>query len=300
MASVPSTGILARALLCAAIPANMSTGDGLSRVRHVVIDRAALERLYARLNRREYVHPDPLEFLYDYEDARDREVAGFVAASLSYGRVRSILQSVRAVLPVLPTPARALQDMARCDLAERLAGFAHRFATGAEMAALLAGVSAVLRRHGSLNACFLHHLSAGDATVSRALAGFVGELREGTGGLDAHLLPDPARGSACKRLHLFLRWMVRQDAVDPGGWTCVAPRQLLVPLDVHMHRIGRALGLVRRRSADARAAEELTDAFRAFAPDDPVRYDFAITRLGIRPGADLEAFLDAHGVERSE
>ena len=268
-------------------------------MRHVVIDRAALEALYDRFNRREYVHPDPLEVLYDYEDDRDREVAGFVAASLSYGRVRSILRSVRAVLSVLPTPARALRDIGRSDLDAPLAGFAHRFATGAEMAALLAGVGAVLRRHDTLNECFLHHLRPEDETVSRALKGFVGELRDGTDGLDTHLLPEPARGSACKRLHLFLRWMVRRDVVDPGGWTGVAPRQLLVPLDVHMHRIGRALGLVRRRSADARAAEELTAAFRAFAPADPVRYDFAITRLGIRPGADNKALLEAYRVERS-
>jgi len=130
-----------------------------------------------------------------------------------------------------------------------------------------------------------------------ALGRFVDELCSAAGGLDDHLLPRPERGSACKRLNLWLRWMVRRDAVDPGGWTGVSPAQLVVPLDVHMHRICRALGLTRREAADLRTAVEITDAFRSFAPDDPVRYDFALTRLGIRPGpeADLEAFLAKWG-----
>ena len=97
-----------------------------------------------------------------------------------------------------------------------------------------------------------------------------------------HLLSDPARGSTCKRLHLYLRWMVRTDAVDPGGWTAVRPAQLLVPVDVHMHRIGRALGFTRRAQPSGRATEDITAAFRRLSPDDPVRYDFALTRLGIR------------------
>jgi uncharacterized protein (TIGR02757 family) len=94
--------------------------------------------------------------------------------------------------------------------------------------------------------------------------------------------------------------MVRRDAVDPGGWEGMSPAQLIVPLDVHMHRICRALGLTRRQAADLRTAVEITDAFRAFAPDDPVRYDFALTRLGIRPGpeADLDAFLARWGTSR--
>jgi len=257
-----------------------------------VAARRALDDLYARLNRRCYVHPDPLEVLGDYPDVGDREIAALVAACLSYGRVKSILASVRWVLERLtPSPARFLADASAASLHELLAGFRHRFATGAQMAALLLGARRLIAEHGSLNAAFVAHLGSDDATVVPALTAFAAELREAAGGLDAHLLPCPARGSACKRLNLLLRWMVRRDAVDPGGWTGVSPAQLVVPLDVHMRRICAALGLTRRKSADLRAALEITAAFRRFAPDDPVRYDFALTRLGIRPDADLDAFL---------
>ncbi len=95
------------------------------------------------------------------------------------------------------------------------------------------------------------------------------------------LLPSPGKGSACKRLNLFLRWMVRSDDVDPGGWSGVDAGKLIVPLDTHMHRMGLEVGLTRRKQADMQAALEVTRAFRTIAPEDPVRYDFALTRLGI-------------------
>jgi uncharacterized protein (TIGR02757 family) len=110
------------------------------------------------------------------------------------------------------------------------------------------------------------------------------------------LLADPRDKSACKRLNLYLRWMVRRDDVDPGGWEGVRPAQLVVPLDVHMHRIGRALGLTQRQQADCRTALEVTEAFRKISPEDPVKYDFALTRLGIRDDTNLDAFLARCGI----
>ncbi len=264
-----------------------------------MVTKAALEELYARLNRREFVHPDPLEVLYEYDDPGDREIVGLVAASLAYGRVRSILNSVRVVLGRMGSPARFLAEAAPESLRRAFADFRHRFATGEQLTALLLGVRRIIARHGSLQACFRAGLRGEDETVVPALGQFVEALCAAAGGLDDHILPRPQRGSACKRLNLFLRWMVRRDAVDPGGWEGVPPAKLIVPLDVHMHRICRALGLTRREAADLRTAVEITHAFRRFAPDDPVRYDFALTRLGIRPGpeADLDAFLAKWRVE---
>jgi len=258
------------------------------------LTKGDLEALYVALNRRELVHPDPLEVLYDYPDPREREIVGLVAASLSYGRVRSILASVRSALARMPCPAAFLRTATQESLAAAFAGFRHRFATGQGLAAFLLGVKRLLEEFGSLNACFRAGLREGDETVFPALGEFADRLRRAAGGLDDHLIPRPERGSACKRLHLYLRWMVRRDAVDPGGWEGVPPAKLVVPLDVHMHRICRALGLTERKQADRRAAEEVTAAFRRLAPDDPVRYDFALTRLGIRPDADLDGFLRQH------
>ena len=247
----------------------------------------SLEELYAGLNRREHVHPDPLEFLYRYADGPDREVVGLVASSLAYGRVKQILKSVEDALGRLgPTPARFAADSSKSELSAALAGFRHRFATGDDLAALLSGAGRIVRQHDTLGDRFSALVDDTDETVLPGLRAFAAELVEGAG-TPGHLLPCPDRGSACKRLHLFLRWMVRCDEVDPGGWDGVSPAKLVVPLDTHMHRISLALGLTRRRSADLATALEITRAFRELSPEDPVKYDFALTRLGIWKGTDL-------------
>jgi uncharacterized protein (TIGR02757 family) len=257
--------------------------------RRLVKARGALDRLFERYNRRAYVHPDPLEFLYGYPDLADREIVGLVASSLAYGRVRQILASVSSVLNLLgPAPAARLREISPGALRGELRTFKHRFTTGDEVASLLLGAREAAERHGSLHACFAAGLEEGAPTVLHALCAFASQL---TGGRRNSLVPDPCAGSACKRLNLFLRWMVRSDGVDPGGWGLVPPSALIVPLDTHMHRICGGLGFTRRRNADMRTALEITEAFRAIRPGDPVRYDFALTRLGIRPDADPAAFL---------
>lgn len=260
--------------------------------------KPTLEALYRRLNRREYVHPDPLEFLYRYDDPRDREVVGLVASSLAYGRVKQILASVGKVLGILGArPARFIRGRADRASAEelrgRLAGFRHRFTTGDEIAAMLAGAARLASEHGSLGGAFTEFMSPDDETVLPALERFACELSSRGGLGRCHLVPDPCRGSACKRLLLYLRWMVRRDAVDPGGWDLVPASKLVVPLDTHMFRLCRAMGLTARKAANIRAALEVTAGFRRVSPDDPVRYDFALTRLGIHPeisASDFPAF----------
>jgi len=252
----------------------------------------ALEDLYRRYNHPRYVHPDPLEFLADYPDPADRETVALIASSLAYGRVAQILKSVRRVLDILgPRPAEALDATPPARLARGLAGFKHRFATGRHVAALLAGIRDARRQFGSLEACLVAGMHPGDQTVLPALSAFAGRISAASGDRCGHLLPDPARGGACKRLHLLLRWMVRHDRVDPGGWDHLSPGMLIVPVDVHMHRLALALGATRRRTADARTALEITAAFRTVCPRDPARYDFALTRLGIRPDADRAGFI---------
>lgn len=246
--------------------------------------RAQLDALYAEFTHRPFVAPDPLEVLYDYPSVRDREVVGLLAATLAYGQVKSIVASLRRLLPRLgPAPAAFLAAATDRDLARVTAGLRHRWTGPQHLAGLLRAQQRVLRDAGSLEAAFGAGLAPDAITVSAALSRWTARLRAEAGGVDiGHLLSDPDRGSTCKRLHLYLRWMVRADAVDPGGWTAVRPAQLLVPVDVHMHRIGRALGFTRRAQPSGRATEEITAAFRRLCPDDPVRYDFALTRLGIR------------------
>jgi uncharacterized protein (TIGR02757 family) len=156
---------------------------------------------------------------------------------------------------------------------------------------MLVGVQAVIREHGSLQACFVSGLREDHETTLPALDAFVTELASVFPGKPRSLLPQPSAGSACKRLNLFLRWLVRRDEVDPGGWDNVSPSLLVVPLDVHMHRISLQLGLTTRKQADLKAACQVTQAFRALQPDDPARFDFSLTRLGIRDDTDPERFI---------
>lgn len=254
----------------------------------ISLARERLERLYAQYHRRDLVHPDPLVFLYDYEDLRDREIVGLMASSLAYGRVRQIMDSVASVLvPMGSSPFLFLMKSTEEALRDLYRHFRHRFTSGREVVSLLRGAKGAIEEYGSLHACFCKGFGSGDETVLPALSAFVAVLHECTGTCRKGFLPSPDEGSACKRWHLFLRWMVRQDEVDPGGWSGVPPSKLVVPLDVHMHRIALELDLTRRSQADQETALEITRAFRKIAPEDPVRYDFVLTRLGIRKDVEM-------------
>jgi uncharacterized protein (TIGR02757 family) len=255
-----------------------------------------LEELYAEYNRREYVSPDPLEFLYLYDNQADREVVGLIASSLAYGRVTSILASVRRVLQALgKNPADALADTGKDVLLSRIKGFKHRFNDDAEMAAFLFGIGRTLRECGSLENLFCaRRLAPGRENaqpILEAMDNFAAGILSRGGLESSQLLPRASKGSACKRLALFIRWMVRSDDVDPGGWRLIAPCDIIVPLDTHMFKIATGLGFVKRRSADGAAAAEATSGFRVLCPRDPVRYDFALTRFGIRTGMSVDELL---------
>lgn len=238
-----------------------------------------LEELYRRYNDRKFVHPDPLEFLFNYDDLLDREIVGVIAASLAYGRVAQILKSVSCVLAEMPSPRAFLEDSNRNGLYSTFAGFKHRFTTGEDLALMLYGVKRVIERYGSLYNCLLSGTRRDDDTILPALSHLLREIS--AAGRCGFLLASPEGGSACKRWNLFLRWMIREDAVDPGGWKGIPLSKLIVPLDTHMHRECIALGLTKRGAADLKTACEITLAFKEICPEDPVRYDFALTRQGI-------------------
>ena len=250
------------------------------------------ELLYEKLNRREYVHPDPLEFLYSYDDIRDREIVGLVSAGLAYGRVAQILKSVSSILRNMgPRPSVFLENNSFETMKLSFNGFTHRFTTGEKMAAFLMGIKAVIREFGSLEQCFNAGLNKGEHTVFSELSFFAEKIRKYSHICPGHLVPVPERMSACKRFNLYFRWMIRHDAVDPGGWESCSPAKLIIPLDIHMYRLSLKLGFTNRRSADMKTALEITRAFEKISPQDPVRYDFSLTRLGIRDDLNPAFFL---------
>lgn len=250
--------------------------------------KSFLEKIYKKYNRRNFVHPDPLEFLYLYSNLRDREIVGVIASSLAYGRVKQILKSILVVLEkVGKSPYKYLMSKSDRDIAADFKGFKHRFTTGSDKADLLIGMKHVIKRYGSLYKCFEAGYDSRDKNYNNALSFLIREITSGAGVKKLALLPLPELGSACKRLNLFLRWMIRKDEVDPGGWNTLSPSKLIVPLDTHMYKIGKRLKYTSRKQANLKTAIEITQGFAKASPKDPVKYDFALTRFGIRNELDL-------------
>ena len=255
--------------------------------------KARLERLCADYGP-DRTGADPVRFPRRFARDEDREVAGFIAAALAYGRQAHIGRSVEQVLAWLgERPAAALREVDASRAARELRGFSHRFNTGRDIACLFVILGRILREHGSLNEAFLRGFdpsgpdtgAAIDAFCRLALSTDVGALGPG-GRIPARagvrfFFPTPLDGSACKRLNMFLRWMVRRDGVDLGLWHGVPASRLVMPLDTHVARVSRELGLSRRRSADWKMALEVTASLRRFDPDDPVRFDFALFSWGL-------------------
>ncbi len=268
------------------------------------VPASVLRRLAAPLDGlyRTFDHPesavDPVHLVRRYPAPADREVVAFCAAGLAFGRVASVLESIEAVLAVLgPRPAAFVRRFDPARDAAALRRFVHRWIRGADVAALLWILRHMLAASGSIERFFLEgddpsapDIGPGlDRFAARALAV---DLSPVYGGgrrrRAAWFFPRPSGGSACKRLNLFLRWMVRRDAVDLGAWSGLAPSRLVVPLDTHVIRVGRCLRLTRYRSPGWAMAREITDSLRRLDPADPVRFDFSLCHLGMMEACGFE------------
>jgi uncharacterized protein (TIGR02757 family) len=226
---------------------------------------------------------DPVGFVHRYGDPRDQEIVGLIASCLAFGNVVAARRSIDRVLMALgPKPAATVMELGPAELRDLLRGFVHRIYTGEHLASMLWRAGDLCRGHETLGNAFahFHRLSGGD--FRDGLARFADALRGDSASRSLrHLVSDPRAGSACKRLLLYARWMVRPaDGVDLGLWA-IAPSELLIPVDTHIHRISRNLGLTDRRTACWATAEEITAALRQFDPEDPVKYDFALCHLGV-------------------
>jgi len=251
--------------------------------------RARLDQLVATFDLAT-ISPDPLELPRRYTGQDDQEVAGLIAAAFAYGRAAHIVSNIGAVLEAMgPSPAGYVRTLNVGEARVRFRAFRHRFHKTEDLVGLLERISGVLRAHGSLGSLFRSVYRDDERDISGSLTRFVSEILK-SGQAPAHepalkrlvyLLSSPADGSACKRMNLFLRWMVRRTSPDLGLWTFVDPARLLIPVDTHVHRISTFLGLNHRKSADWLAARGITDQLSRFDPKDPVRYDFALCRLGI-------------------
>jgi uncharacterized protein (TIGR02757 family) len=251
--------------------------------------KTVFDKLYDKYNRRSLIRPDPLQFVYEYSNPADMEIAGFLAASLAYGRVEQIENSLRNLLPRMgKSPFEFVGNFSNRDRAA-LADFKHRFNTGDDISDLLVLLQRPIADYGSIEKFFHKFFSASDGSIVLALTRFCDSL------LDMHraahkgriskglafLLSGPGRGGAAKRLNLFLRWMVRGDDVDAGLWRTIDKSKLLVPVDVHIARLCKILGFHNHKNVSLKTALEITQHFAEIEPADPVKYDFSLSRIGI-------------------
>ena len=253
--------------------------------------KPVLDRLYTEFNYPDSA-TDPVQIVRRFTRADDREVVGFIAASLAFGRVASVIQSIERVLVVLGRhPAESIRRFEPKRDKPSFAHIVHRWTRGPDIAALIWIIHQMLRDSGSIEEFFVEGLereapdlsSAIDSFSTRALAfnlkPIYGRVPKRPG--VCYFFPRASTGSACKRLNLFLRWMVRRDALDLGVWTRVSPSKLVVPLDTHVIRVGRCLQLTRYTSPGWAMARDITASLQRIDPADPIRYDFSFCHLGM-------------------
>jgi uncharacterized protein (TIGR02757 family) len=252
--------------------------------------RDIIEAIYTRYHKPEYLGLDPIEYVRAFSDPADIEIAGLLASSLAYGMVETIRSSVRSIFAIT---GKNINDFVRSTSFTRkqifFRGFKHRFNDGFDISLFFECLRPALEAHGSLQGLFHEVNGHGDETIERPLNEFVRRLKNWavsksrtTSKSFDHLLPLPEQGSACKRLNMYLRWMVRDnDGIDLGIWKTVSPARLIIPVDTHVAKAARRLHLTTRTTVDWRMAEEITGQLKKIDPSDPVKYDFSLCRWGM-------------------
>jgi uncharacterized protein (TIGR02757 family) len=244
-----------------------------------------LENIYKTYNKVEFISPDPLEYLYKYKRDLDIEFVGFISAAFAFGRVSQILKTLELIFSKLgDTPQQFLMETDETELLSLFHGFKYRFVKEPDLICTLLNLQRVYKEYGSLEACFQKGYDKQDDSLAPAILKFIVQLKCGGN----YLIPKPNTKGACKRINLFLRWMVRDDNVDFGIWKTIPSSKLIIPLDTHIANITKHFGFTKRATADMKMALEITNAFKRLSPTDPIKYDFSITRFGIRDDMSVQ------------
>lgn len=244
-----------------------------------------LEAAFRQFNTADFIKDDPISLPHGFSRLQDQEIIGFWAATIAWGQRKTIIQNARRLVELMDgVPHDFILNHTEEDRA-RFLDFKHRTFQATDTLWFLEFFQQYYRKNDSLEQAFSRHLLPGDPTTERALAGFHHDFFDHPDAPDRTRkhVATPERGSTCKRLNMFLRWMVRRDeaGVDFGLWQQIKPAQLLIPLDVHVERVARRLGLLHRPQTDWKAVLELTENLRAFDPEDPVKYDYALFGMGV-------------------
>ncbi len=257
--------------------------------KKIQMKKEQFESLYYKLNKRKFAYPDPITIVYKYDNPSDQETAALIASSLSYGRVAQIIKSSNYVLKQLDPPYSAIKNCTEKSLRCSFKGFKHRFTTEDDLIYTILGIKDILNRYGSIHNLFVLNYKREDKNYLHSQIETIKTLNQFFSGNNS-LLPNPEKGSACKRINMFLRWMIRHDEIDLGIWNDLPAAKLIVPLDIHMYNICKSLKITGSKSANLKTAVEITNYFAKISPDDPVKYDFSLTRIGIKFGIKEDEF----------
>lgn len=250
-------------------------------------DRLAawLDEKSALFNRPEFIQNDPISIPHRFTQLQDIEISAFFAAVLAWGQRKTIINKCNELIAAMDNaPFAFITQHSTADLT-RFLKFKHRTFNATDTLYFIEFFRQYYARHTSLETAFAQFITPNDPHCGKALAGFYGlffSLQDAPLRTRKHI-STPDKQSACKRMNMFLRWMVRRDnqGVDFGLWQHITPAQLLIPLDVHVERVARKLQLLKREKPDWYAVLELTDRLRTFDPNDPVKYDFALFGAGV-------------------
>jgi uncharacterized protein (TIGR02757 family) len=236
-----------------------------------------LDELVFEFETSDFIKNDPIQFPHRFEKKQDIEISGLIASSLAFGKREKIIEAVEKIHQIIENePHNFCLDYKPSDR-KIFKDFRYRYINGENIADVFEGLAKITRKFESLEEAFLKHHHSSHENVKEGLIGFVGEIVT----CGNYLLPCPSKKSACKRLNLFLKWMVRKSPVDLGIWQNVSPDKLIIPLDVHVAKVSRKLGMLNRNANDWQSAYEITQKLKEFDPKDPTKYDFALFGEGI-------------------
>lgn len=246
--------------------------------------------LFGRYDRR-FLPEDPVFFVHQYQDPRDREIVGLISALLAFGNVKAIHGSVRKVLEILgPRPLEFVVSFDSERQRQRFERVGHRWVRGGDLHLLLVVLKRILDRYSSVKDCFFEDYDERDADIAPMLGRFSRRVKQWAASKNLtrgfrYFFPSPEDGSPCKRLNMFLRWMVRpKDGIDLGLWTEIPASKLVIPLDIHVFRFSQKFSLSRYKTPRWEVAKDVTQFLKTIDPEDPVKYDFAICHYGMEKG----------------
>jgi uncharacterized protein (TIGR02757 family) len=238
------------------------------------------------------ISPDPLQFLHLFHDEKDIETIGLISSIFSYGNVNQIISTLNKIVNVLGEhPYDVILNLNSKDISKYFKSIIHRFYTESDIQSLFKILHLILLKEKSIKKIFLngYHNATDEKNLKFSLSHFSNYFFKYFKKAGIKISPgirfmfaDPLTGSSCKRLNLFLRWMVRKDELDFGFWSEIPTGKLVIPVDTHVARICLHLNLTKRKNVSWKMAEEITENLKCFDPDDPVKYDFAICHIGIR------------------